>query len=240
MGHAAVTPTHDSCGRGYLVPHTSCTPHLLRKGAAQYSWYPHGAFFRPELPRRSVAYFKRSALASLLPRVLRRCLDAAASGCGHLHMGKRAISLAAFRWKSGKPPAGKCNHCKRKEWWDNVWMGVGSSHLVSWFTEQGLFTTISTVQWWSCCFHGSDTPEPNFNSQGVAVSQVLAFLSCQVNWTHGLLVFPLLLFANGKRNFIALVWKQRLREQKESIARLRKSQELASLCRFVCMLLILE
>lgn len=49
--------------------------------------------------------------------------------------------------------------------------------------------------------------EPSSNGQGVPVSQVLAFLFCQVDWTPGVLFFPLLLFANGKRNSIALIWE---------------------------------
>lgn len=67
----------------------------------------------------------------------------------------------------------------RLSWGWRVWVAVRekSSHLTGWFIEQALFTAISTVRWWRCGFRGGDVPEPSSNSQGVPVSQVLAFLS---------------------------------------------------------------
>lgn len=75
----------------------------------------------------------------------------------------------------------------RLSWGWRVWVAVRgkSCHLTGWFIEQGLFTAISTARWWRCGFRGGDVPEPSSNSQGVPVSQVLSFLSCQVDWTPG-------------------------------------------------------
>lgn len=81
---------------GGPVHHLGSTPHLLRKDAAGYLWPLHWALFRPELPRRSAAYSKRFALAGRLPWLLRLSLGSAASGCGHLRMGKGALSPKAF------------------------------------------------------------------------------------------------------------------------------------------------
>lgn len=56
------------------------------------------------------------------------------------------------------------------------------------------------VQRWSSC--GDDVSKPSSDSLGVPVSQVLTLLPCQVDWTPGVLFFPLLLFASGEWNFI--------------------------------------
>lgn len=200
MGHAAAAPVCGTRGPWGACPPPGSTPCLLRKDAAGYLWPLHWALFRPELPRRSAASSKRFALAGLLPWLLRLSLGPAASGCGHLCMGKGALSPKAFlkEWKTtSSSQQGSAIVVREKNY--EIMHGQGwaavrekSGYLIVWFIEQGLFTTISTVQWWSCGFCGGDVSEPTSNSQGVPVSQVLAFLSCQVDWTPGVLLFPLL------------------------------------------------
>lgn len=129
-----------------------------------------------------------------------------------LCVGKAALSLQAFSWKSIKPQAAlsRKENCKEREWWDSVDGDVQQWEreeqwfvsLIYWFSEQGLFA-ISMGQWWSS--RGAEVSEPSSDSLEVPVSQLLTFLPCQVDWTPGVLFFALLLFASGKWNFIAWI-----------------------------------
>jgi len=103
MGCAAAAPTRSI--HASWVSLSTTWAGLLRKDAAGCLQPPHWALFRPEPPRRSAAYFKRSASAGALPWLLRLSLGPAASGCGHVCVGRRALSLKTFPWKSGKAPA---------------------------------------------------------------------------------------------------------------------------------------
>lgn len=98
-----------------------------------------------------------------------------------------AAPIKAFPWKSGKTTSsrqqGSSVIVREKD--DEIMHGQGRSavrenggHFIVWFLKQGLFTTISTAQWWNGGFQSSMCLSPVLTAgTRLCVKQVLDLLS---------------------------------------------------------------